>query len=79
MRARAYAGAFRKAESAAAHNQPFQNFILFEHFQIALPLKEIGIILRATGADPVGVRQYPTVSCRRKRLPTPEGESKCLI
>jgi hypothetical protein len=33
---------------AAAHNQSFQNFILFEEFQIALPLKRIGTILRAT-------------------------------
>ncbi|MBR1145213.1 hypothetical protein [Bradyrhizobium sp. AUGA SZCCT0431] len=32
---------------AAAHNQIFQNFILFERFQIALPLIPIGIILRA--------------------------------
>jgi hypothetical protein len=32
---------------AAAHNQIFQNFILFERFQIALPLNRIGIILRA--------------------------------
>ena len=32
---------------AAAHNQIFQNFILFDQFQIALPLNPIGIILRA--------------------------------
>jgi hypothetical protein len=32
---------------AAAHNPIFQNFILFERFQIALPLNRIGIILRA--------------------------------
>jgi hypothetical protein len=32
---------------AAAHNAGFQNFILFEQFQIALPLERIGIILRA--------------------------------
>jgi hypothetical protein len=43
----ARAGAFREAKSAAAHNQKLQNFILFEEFQIALPLKRIGIILRA--------------------------------
>jgi hypothetical protein len=45
--ARARAGAFRKAKSAAAHNPSFQNFILFEEFQIALPLKRNGTILRA--------------------------------
>ena len=44
---------------AAAHNQAFQNFILFEQFQIALPLDWIGIILRRTGIDPVGAGQYP--------------------
>jgi len=78
----ARAGAFRwRAKQgrvqklAAAHNQSFQNFILFEEFQIALPLIRIGIILRATDIDPVGVSQYPTVSCRRKRLQTPEGEA----
>jgi hypothetical protein len=33
-----------------------------------------------TGIDPVGASQCPKVSCRRKRLPTPEGEAqKCLI
>ncbi|MGH6712564.1 MAG: hypothetical protein ACREEK_26830 [Bradyrhizobium sp.] len=47
MGARAHRSAFRKAKSAAAHNQSFQNFILFERFQIALPLVAIGIILRA--------------------------------
>jgi hypothetical protein len=31
---------------AAVHNQNLQNFILFEEFQIALPLNGIGIILR---------------------------------
>ena len=35
-----------------------------------------GIILRGTGAYPVGASHYPTVSCRRKRLPTPEGEEE---
>src|SRR5437899_9751862 len=28
-----------------------------------------------TGIDPVGAGQYPKVRCRRKRPPTPEGES----
>jgi hypothetical protein len=28
-----------------------------------------------TGIDPVGAGQYPKVSCRRKRLHTPEGET----
>src|SRR5437879_4277247 len=32
-----------------------------------------------TGIDPVGAGQYPKVSCRRKRLPTPEGERQCLV
>jgi hypothetical protein len=36
-----------------------RNFILFERFQIALPLGWIGIILHATGIDPVGASQYP--------------------
>jgi hypothetical protein len=44
---------------AAAHNHAFQNFILFERFQIALPLDWIGIILRGTGIDPVDAGQYP--------------------
>jgi hypothetical protein len=46
MGAGTHAGAFREAKSAAPHNQSFQNFILFERFQIALPLNGIGIILR---------------------------------
>src|ERR1700736_3202288 len=29
-----------------------------------------------TDIDPVGVSRCPTVSCRRKRLPTPEGEAQ---
>src|SRR6202011_180770 len=29
-----------------------------------------------TGIDRVGASQYPKVSCRRKRLPTPEGEAQ---
>src|SRR5215207_3176778 len=33
-----------------------------------------------TGIDPVGAGQYPKVRCRRKRLPTPEGEKRqCQI
>jgi hypothetical protein len=43
----ARANALQAQNLAAAHNQLFQNFILFEGFQIALPLKRIGIILRA--------------------------------
>jgi hypothetical protein len=38
---------YERPNLAAAHNQLFQNFILFEEFQIALPLNWIGIILRA--------------------------------
>jgi len=49
----------RVTNHAAAHNQSFQNFILFEQFQIALPLDWIGIILRGTGIDPVDAGQYP--------------------
>jgi isoquinoline 1-oxidoreductase subunit alpha len=41
-----------------------------------LPRDPNGIILRGTGAYPVGASHYPTVSCRRKRLPTPEGEKE---
>ncbi|MBA2400331.1 MAG: hypothetical protein H0V72_16825 [Bradyrhizobium sp.] len=37
---------FARRNLVAAHNRSFQKFILFERFQIALPLKEIGIILR---------------------------------
>jgi hypothetical protein len=44
---------------AAAHNQAFQNFILFEQFQIALPLDWIGIILRANGHRPGGCQAIP--------------------
>ena len=63
----------RVTNHAAAHNQIF---ILFERFQIALPLDWIGIILRGTGIDPVGASQCPTVSSCRKRLHTPEGEAQ---
>jgi len=38
---------FAARNLAAAHNPVFQKFILFERFQIALPLIRIGIILRA--------------------------------
>jgi hypothetical protein len=44
---------------AAAHNHPFQNFILFEEFQIALPLDWIGIILRANWHRPGGCQAIP--------------------
>jgi hypothetical protein len=44
---------------AAAHKPALQSFILFERFQIALPLDVIGIILVGTGIDPVGAGQIP--------------------
>jgi hypothetical protein len=59
MEACAHAHAFREAKSAAAHNQAFQNFILFEQFQIALPLDWIGIILRASWHRPGGCQPIP--------------------
>jgi hypothetical protein len=34
------------------------DFILFERFQIGLPPGKFGIILAATGIDPVGAGQY---------------------
>jgi hypothetical protein len=49
----------RVKKFAAAHNPTFQNYILFERFQIELPRGGIGIILRPTGAYPVGPSQYP--------------------
>jgi len=56
-------------------SQNLKNYIVFEQFQIELPPDWIGIILAPTGIDPVGASQYPKVSCRRKRLHAPEGES----
>jgi hypothetical protein len=46
----------RTTNFAAAHNPAFQNFILFERFQIALPQDGIGTILRADRhrSDPTG-------------------------
>jgi hypothetical protein len=44
---------------AAAHKQEFQNFILFERFQIALPPEGIGIILRANWHRPGGYQPIP--------------------
>jgi hypothetical protein len=49
----------RVTNHAAAHNQSFQNFILFEQFQIALPLDWIGIILRASWHRPGGCQPMP--------------------
>jgi hypothetical protein len=37
----------------------FQNFILFEEFQIALPLNWIGIILRTSWHQPGGCQPIP--------------------
>jgi hypothetical protein len=50
---------FARRNLLAPHKPTFQNFILFEQFQIALPLIRIGTILLATDIDPVGVGQYP--------------------
>ncbi|MHC2466400.1 hypothetical protein [Bradyrhizobium embrapense] len=67
--------AFQKLHAiAASHNRQSPKFILFEQFQIGLPPAGNRIIVSATVAYPVGDSHDPTVSCRRKRLPTPEGE-----
>jgi hypothetical protein len=57
--AAAYFMASPRQGFAAAHNSNFQNYILFERFQIELPLDAIGIILAPTGIDPVDAGQYP--------------------
>ncbi|MGB6400323.1 MAG: hypothetical protein WBF73_32255 [Bradyrhizobium sp.] len=50
-------GKFRGSAVAALHKRAFRNFILFEQFQIELPLNENAIILaRKADISPVGVR-----------------------
>src|ERR1700741_4364920 len=67
--------AFQKLRAiAASHNRQVLAFISFEQFQIALPQERNHIIVLATVAYPVGGSHDPTVSCRRKRHHTPEGE-----
>jgi hypothetical protein len=49
----------RRQKLAAAHNRNFQNYILFEQFQIELPPNEIGIILRRNWRLPGGRQPLP--------------------
>ena len=62
-------------KSCRSAQPQFQN--LFSSNNSKLDCLQIGSVsfCAPTGIDPVGAGQYPKVSCRRKRLHTPEGEA----
>ena len=66
----------KRQNLAAAHNRNFK--IIFSSNNSKLHCLQTGSVsfCAPTGIDPVGASQYPTVSCRRKRLHTPEGEAQ---
>jgi hypothetical protein len=62
---------------AASHNPTLQ--IMFSSIKSKLHCLQSGTgsFCAPTGADPVGAGRYPKkVSCRRKRLHAPEGETQ---
>jgi hypothetical protein len=73
------AGFDRQARDKILPQRTTQNFkILFSSNESKLHCLPRGSVSSCapTGIDPVDASQYPKVSCRRKRLPTPEGEAQ---